>query len=88
MSELAAGIGPWPEKPKPRGKPRIYGHGRRCECEECRERVFWGRQLRVDQAIAAVTPAQLGCRVIMAGGKLVYRRVEAEPLRHTEPVTC
>jgi len=64
------------------GKTRVYGHGRKCACEECHERVFWGRKLDPDREIAKITPAALGCRVIMAGGRLVYRKVERPLLRH------
>jgi hypothetical protein len=62
-------------------KTRVYGHGRKCECEECRERAFWGCKLDPEREIAKIAPVQLGCRVIMAGGKLVYRKVEAPLLR-------
>ena len=70
---------------------RVYGHGRKCECGECQERKQAWKEGRLTPAAlmpAALTPAQLGCRVIMAGGQLVYRQVEAEPLRYTEPETC
>lgn len=72
---------------------RVYGHGRKCECEECLENVGQlnvngQRRHHIEAGIAALTPAQLGCRVIMASGKLVYREVAAPALRHTEPETC